>query len=379
MTKRKWIVAGLAALVIVAAVIARGFWSPQGAVAQAPGQGQQQNQRVVPVEIASATMRRMPVRIEALGTVTPMASVAIKSRIESTIADVHFADGARVARGDVLFTLDARAIEAQIKQAEGALARERAQLEGAERDVKRYSDLLGRGATTQVNLDNARTQAEMLRGALKAGEATLENLRVQMSYATIRAPISGRISAAAVKAGNFVRPADTAPLATINQIAPVYVAFAVPQRNLPDVQMAIRNESARIEAKMPGDRRVASGTPTMIDNAVDPSTGMVTIRAVIDNEDEMLWPGALVNVSLILRVEDALTVPAVAVQTGQGGSFVFVIRDGAAVVRPVTVARTLDNLAVIGSGLAAGETVVTDGQLLLGEGVKVAPRRKAGS
>lgn len=379
MTKRKWIVAGLAALVIAAAVIARGFWSPHGAVAQAPGQGHQQNQRVVPVEIASATMRRMPVRIEALGTVTPMASVAIKSRIESTITDVHFADGARVARGDVLFTLDARAIEAQIKQAEGVLARERAQLEGAERDVKRYSDLLGRGATTQVNLDNARTQAEMLRGALKAGEATLENLRVQLSYATIRAPISGRISAAAVKAGNFVRPADTAPLATINQIAPVYVAFAVPQRNLPDVQMAIRNESARIESRMPGDRRVASGIPTMIDNAVDASTGMVTIRAVIDNEDEMLWPGALVNVSLILRVEDALTVPAVAVQTGQGGSFVFVIRDGAAIVRPVTVARTLENLAIIGSGLAAGETVVTDGQLLLGEGVKVAPRRKAGS
>lgn len=377
MTKRYLIFALLAALAVVGVALGlRDSVPSHGTVAQAPAPPQE---RVIPVDTAAAVRRPVPVRVEAIGTVVPIASVAVKSRIDTQILEVHFLDGARVKEGDLLFTLDARALQAQIKQAEGVLARDRAQLEGAERDLKRFSELVGRGAATQVNLDNARTQAEMLRASVKAGEFALENLRVQLSYTEIRAPISGRISAASVKSGNFVRPADTAPLATINQIAPIYVAFSVPQRLLPDVRMAIQNESAKLEAKMPGDARTSQGTPTMIDNTVDAATGMVTIRATMQNKDEHLWPGALVNTQLTLRVEDAVTVPSVAVQTGQSGTFVFVVRDSVARVQPVTVSRSVENMAVIGKGLEHGDTVVTDGQLLLGDGVRVAPRRRAGA
>ncbi len=376
MTKPRWILAILAVLALMGAALGlRDAVTPPGAVAQGPA-GQQ---RAVPVDTAVAVRKPVPVRIDSIGTVMPIASVALKSRLETQVMEVHFSDGSRVKEGDLLFTLDARALQAQIKQAEGILARDRAQFEGAERDLRRFSELVGRGAATQVNLDNARTQVEMLRASVKAGESALENLRVQLSYTEIRAPIPGRISAASAKAGNFVRPADTTALATINQIAPIYVAFSVPQRLLPDVRKAIQNESAKLEAVMPGDPQLSQGTPTMIDNAVDAATGMVSIRATMENKDERLWPGALVNTQLILRVEDAVTVPSVAVQTGQSGTFVFVVREGVARVQPVTVTRSVENTAVIGKGLEDGDTVVTDGQLLLGDGVRVAPRRKAGA
>jgi multidrug efflux system membrane fusion protein len=306
--------------------------------------------------------------------------VAVRARLDSEIVGVHFSDGASVRQGDLLFTLDSRALEAQIRQAEGNVARDKAQLEGAERDVRRYTELVARSATPVVNLDNARTSGDSFRAAIKADEGALENLRVQLSYCTIRAPISGRISAAAVKVGNFVRTGDAAPLAIINQIAPIYNAFAVPQRNLSEVRQALAGEGATVEAMVPGDERRAQGRVTMIDNTVDPTTGMVTMRATMENADEVLWPGALVTTLLTLRVEQAVTVPSTAVLVGQNGNYVYLVKDGAALVRPVTVARVIDNETVIANGLDGDETVVTDGQLLLSNGTKVAPRGpKAGS
>ena len=195
-----------------------------------------QRPRMVSVELAKAERKSMPVDVDAIGMVTPISSVALKSRLETTIVAVHFEDGAKVSEGDLLFTLDSRQIDAQIEQAEGVLAKDQAQLEGAQRDLRRYNDLVGKGATTQVNVDNARTQSDILTGTIKADQAALDNLKVQKSYTTIRAPFSGRIGAANVKVGNFVRPADTAPLAVINQMAPVYVTFAVPQRVLVDLR-----------------------------------------------------------------------------------------------------------------------------------------------
>jgi RND family efflux transporter MFP subunit len=369
----------VAALVAVAgiAVVARGYWTPDGAVAQAP---QGQAARGIPVEVATAQRKKLPVQLEALGTVTPIASVAIKSRIETEIVGVHFADGATVKQGDLLFTLDGRVIEAQIKQADGQLARDKAQLEGSERDVRRYTELVAKAATPQMNLDNAKTQSDIFRAAIQGDEASLQNLRVQLSYCTIRAPISGRISGAAVKIGNFVRPADVVPLATIIQLAPVYVTFSVPQRNLPDIRQALAAETATLDAIVPGDARQASGQVTFIENTVDASTGMVMIRATMPNTDDLLWPGTLVNTKLTLRIEDAVSVPATAVQVSQQGSFVFVVKDGAARVQPVTVARVVGNETVIEKGLVGGEVVVTDGHLLLTNGSRVAPReRKAGA
>jgi multidrug efflux system membrane fusion protein len=371
MTKRKWILAAAALLGLVAVALLSRSWSTSN---NAAAQNARQAARAVPVEVAIAEKKPVPVRLQALGNVTPIASVAIKARLETVITGVHFADGARVKEGDLLFTLDSRQIEAQIQQAEGALARDQAQLEQAERDVRRYTELIGRGATTQVNLDNAKTQADTFRAAIKGDQAALENLKVQLSYCRITAPIAGRISAASVKVGNFVRPGDTASLATINQTSPIYVSFSVPQRFLPDVRQAIGAETATIETIIPGETRRASGTVTMIENAVDAATGTVVIRATMPNIEELLWPGTLVTTELTLRVEQAVTVPSTAVQVSQTGDFVFVVKNGAANVQPVKVERVFESLSVITSGLAGGETVVTNGQLLLSNGTKVAPR-----
>jgi RND family efflux transporter MFP subunit len=373
---RLLIVAGLIGAAILAAVFVRTPWSGDDAMVQRSPAGA----RAVSVQIASAERRSVPVDVEAIGTVTPIASVALKSRLETTIIAVHFEDGARVNKGDVLFTLDARQIDAQIAQAEGNLAKSKSSLVGAERDVRRYSELIGKGATTQVNLDNATTQADILRATIEADQAALDNLKVQKTYTVIRAPISGRISAAAVKAGNFVRPADTAPLATINQLAPIYVAFSVPQRVLSDLRAAMAVSASAVIATMPGDPKPERGTVAMIENTVDPATGMVAVRAVMDNPDERLWPGALVPTRLIVRHEEAVVVPSEAVQRSQGGDFVFLVKDGKARVQPVKVMRTFEGRSVLADGLAGGEDVVIDGQLLLSDGATVAPReRKAGA
>ena len=370
MTKRKWLF-GVAALALIGSVLlVRGLWTSDGVAARS-----QTRARVVPVEVATAERKQVPVRIESLGNVTPIASVAIKPRLDTTITAVHFSDGAEVKKGEPLFTLDGRAIEAQIAQTEGAIARDRAQLEGAERDVRRYTDLVARSATPQVNLDNAKTQADVFRAAIKADTGLLDNLKVQLGYCNITAPIDGRISAANVKVGNFVRQADTTPMATLTHMAPVYVSFTVPQKLLPEIRQALAAKTASIEAVIPGEAKHASGQVTMIDNTVDPSTGMVTIRATMPNKDELLWPGTLVTTELTLRVEEAVVVPSNAVQVSQTGNFVFVINNDVAKIQPVKVERTVGSLSVIGSGLNGGETIVTDGQLLLSNGTQVSARK----
>ena len=375
MIKRKWLI-GVAVLALIGTVVlVRLLASGDGAAARSQAQ-----ERVVPVDVATAERKPVPVRLDALGTVTPIASVAIKARVDTNIVGVHFRDGQEVNQGDLLFTLDGRAIEAQIAQTEGAIARDQAQLEGAIRDVTRYTDLVAKSATPVVNLDNAKTQADVYRAAIKSDQGLLDNLKVQLSYCTITAPITGRISAAAVKVGNFVRQADTSPMATINQMAPVYVSFTVPQKNLPDIRQALANETATIDAIVPGSDKRAGGQVTMIENTVDPATGMAMIRATMPNKDEILWPGTLVTTEMTLRIEDAVVVPSNAVQVSQTGSFVFVVKDRTAEVQPVTVERTVGTSSIISKGLAGGETVVTEGQLLLSNGTRVNPRGpKAGT
>lgn len=374
MTRRKTL--GVVFLIAVAAAAAAmwKWYPPQSAVAQAPAPGA----RSVPVEVAQAVSRLVPLQVDALGNVTPIASVAIKSRLDNEIVEVKFADGARVKRGDVLLLLDTRALDAQIRQAEGNLARDRAMLEGAERDFRRYTELVSKGATPVTNLDNARTQSDSFRAAIQADQAVLDNLRVQLTYSTITAAISGRISAASVKVGNFVRSADLTPIATINQISPIYVSFAVPQRYLPDLRKAIAAESATIDATIPGSDNHASGAVSMIENSVDAATGMATIRATMPNEDELLWPGTLINVRLTLRQEQSVVVPSPAVQVSQQGTFVFVVVNNVAQVRSVKVGRIVGGETVIESGLKDDETVVTNGHLLLTNGAQVTIR-KAGA
>jgi RND family efflux transporter MFP subunit len=336
--------------------------------------------RAVSVLATVAERKPVPVQVDAIGTVSTIQSVAIKSRIETMIDAVKFDDGAKVSEGDVLLMLDARQIDAQIAQAEGVVQKDQAQLAGAERDLARYGELIGKGATPQLNVDNAKTQVDTFKGALLSDQAMLENLKVQKSYTIIRAPISGRISAAAVKIGNFVRPSDNGPIATINQMAPVYVAFAVPQRYLPELREAMNSGTTRVIATMPGATKSETGKVAMIENTVDATTGMVTVRGIMDNTAETLWPGTLVSTRLEIRTENAITVPSAAVQRSQNGDFVFIVKDGKAATQPVTVDRTADGNSVIATGLSGGETVVVDGQLLLSNGTPVDVRtRKAGA
>ena len=376
MKKRTLIlVVGAIAVATAAGFITRSSWMGGSSNAQAP-----QRPRMVSVELAKAERKSMPVDVDAIGMVTPISSVALKSRLETTIVAVHFEDGAKVNEGDLLFTLDSRQIDAQIEQAEGVLAKDQAQLEGAQRDLRRFNDLVSKGATTQVNVDNAKTQSDILTGTIKADQAALDNLKVQKSYTTIRAPFSGRIGVANVKVGNFVRPADTTPLAVINQMAPVYVTFSVPQRVLVDLRESMAKGVSGVTATIPGRQHSETGKVAMVENTVDATTGMVTVRGVMNNENETLWPGTLVATKLVIRSEDAVVVPTVAVQRSQSGNFVFVVRDGKAKVQPVKVDRTSQGLSVISEGLAGDESVVVDGQLLLSDGSKVAPRtKKAGA
>ena len=335
---------------------------------------------MVSVELAKAERKSVPVDVDAIGTVTPISSVALKSRVETTIVSVHFEDGAKVAEGDLLFTLDSRQIDAQIEQAEGRWPRIRRSSRAPSAISRRYNDLVGKGATTQVNVDNAKTQSDILIATIKADQAALDNLKVQKSYTLIRSPFAGRISAANVKVGNFVRPADTAPLAVINQMAPVYVTFAVPQRVLVDLRDAMTKGDSGVIATIPGHARSENGKVAMVENTVDATTGMVTVRGIMNNENETLWPGTLVSTKLIIRNEDAIMVPTVAVQRSQEGNYVFVVKDGAAKKQSVKVDRTSQGISVISEGLTGDESVVVDGQLLLSEGTRVEPRpKKAGA
>jgi membrane fusion protein, multidrug efflux system len=368
MIKRNWLIGGAALALIGIVVLARGFWTTDGAAARS------QAQRTVPVETATAERKMLPVRLTALGNVTPIASVAIKTQVDTTITAVHFRDGASVQRGDLLFTLDCRQIQADMKRVQAVIDGAQSTLEQSQRDVERYTDLAARNATPIVTLNNAQTAVNVSRATAESNRAQLENLKVQLDFCSIRAPISGRISMANVKVGNFVRQADTTPMATINQMVPVYVTFTVPQKNLPDIRKAIAAETATVEAIVPGDDKRASGQVTMIENTVDPATGMATVRATMPNTDELLWPGTLVTTDMTMRNEDGVVVPSNAVQVSQTGTFVFVVKDGAARVQPVKVERQVGTESVIASGLNGGETVVTEGQLLLSNGTRVNAR-----
>jgi len=389
MTKSKALF-GLLTIAIVGAAAATGIvgtdtlanWFPPlkwvtGDKAVAQSQQGRPTQRAVAVEVGRAVKKKTPVMLGALGNVSTIASVAVRTRIDNEIVGIHFSDGAFVKQGDLLVTLDSRMIEAQVAQAEGNVARDQAQLEGALRDFRRYTELVPKGATPVLNLENAQTQVDTFRAAIRADQAALENLKVQLSFCSVRAPISGRISQAAIKVGNFARSADTIPIATINQLAPIYVTFTVPQRSLPEVRLAIAETGASIEAAIPGDNRRAAGVITMIENTVDPTTGMATLRATMPNADELLWPGSLVTVEITLRSEDAVVVPSAAVQVSQQGNFVYVVKDNVATVTPVKVSRQLGDETVIASGLNDGDVVVTDGHLLLTDGARVNVRERA--
>ena len=357
----------------------KGSASP-AAMAQPQGRrGRANPAGAVPVVVTSVEPKAMPIVIEAVGTVQSISSVQLKSRLDSQIMKVNVEEGALVKEGDLLFELDARTLKAQLSQVEAQIRKDQAQLEQAKRDTQRAADLLTKGAGTVVQRDTNLSLQRALEAQIEADEAMRQNILTQITYSEIRAPVSGRISSIPYKAGTTLRVGDntaTAVLATINQVDPIFVSFAMPQVFLTDLRAAMAKGGVKVNAVIDDDHK-QSGVIAFLENTVDANTGTVTAKARIANANEGLWPGQFVKVEVVLGIEpEALSVPAAAVQLGTQGPYVFVIKDGnTAEVRPITIKRTQYGESVIGGGLKAGESVVIDGQLRLVNGASVAVRQ----
>ncbi len=330
----------------------------------------------IPVLVAAAQRQTVAIKLGAIGTAQPIASVGVKSRIDAQIAEVKVQDGQYVKAGDTLFLLDSRAAEAQVLQAQAQLARDKAQLANANRDVGRYAPLVAKDFVSRQQYDTAVATAQALEASVQADDAALQNAKVQLTYYTIAAPMDGRLGMVTAKAGNNVKANDV-PFLSINQVKPIYVTFSVAERELPGIRAAMAAGPVRVDALAAGDKgRPVQGRLAFFDNAVDTTTGTIALRAIFENGDERLWPGQFVNVTLVLGEEpNALVVPQAAVQLGQASPFVFVVKpDNTAEARKVAVSRTVDGQSVIASGLEAGERVVVDGQLRLSNGSRVQVR-----
>jgi multidrug efflux system membrane fusion protein len=328
---------------------------------------------LVPVRVGTVEKKSVPVQIGNVGTVTAYNTVSIRALVNGEIMQVHFREGQDVRKGDALFTIDPRPYEAALAQAEAALARDRAQLENANADARRYADLVQKDYVTQQQYDAVRANAAAFAATVRADEATVQRAKLDLGYCSITSPIDGRTGVVMVQSGNVVKANDV-PLVTIIQLVPVYVAVAVPERELPEIRRRQAQRPLAVQADDAATNRlIASGTLTFIDNTVDRATGTITLEATFSNADRALWPGEFVNARITLStISDAIVAPQGAVQNGQQGTYTYVVKsDDTVETRRVVVARQLIDGAVIEKGLSAGERVVTDGQLRLRPGAKV--------
>ena len=336
--------------------------------------GTQNRAPAVAVVPGQVERKPMPVVLDTVGAVQPVASVSIRPRIDSQIVQIHVKEGDAVKTGDPILSLDARSIEAQIRQAEAAIEKDSAQIAQSQRDLARIETLLTTNVASRQQADTARTALAMHQATLAADLATLENLKVLRTYYDIRSPVDGRIGSIPLKVGSTVRTGDQTPLAVINQINPVYVSFAVPQTSLPMLQQAMRAGPVRVDVTIPeSDGPPLQGGIAFMENTVEVGSGTLTVKAEVANREERLWPGLFVRARVTFRTDpQSVTVPQAAVQVGQKGPFVFVIKpDQTVELRPVVVDRTIDGQTVIAKGLEGGERVVVDGQLRLVPGARV--------
>ena len=328
----------------------------------------------IPVSAVQVTTKDIPYELTATGTVEPRQTAQVEAQVTGIVTRVAFHEGDEVAPGQLLFQIDPRPFQAALAQAVATMHRDSAQALQADRDADRYAALVKQDYVTQEDYDTKRAAAAAADATVRADSANVTAARLNLEYASVRAPIGGRTGGLLVKEGNLARANNVTPLVIINQIRPILVRFAVPQANLPQIQR-FKGNDLQIRVN-PGAGNTASdevGHLTFMDNAVDTSTGTVLLKGEFANEDRALWPGQFVNVRLELYVEKSATVvPAAAVTTGQTGTFVFVVNpDQTVTLRPVTVERTAGGLAVISQGIKSGETVVTDGQVRLASGSKV--------
>jgi len=328
----------------------------------------------VPVTVGEVAHKAMPLEVRAIGSVEPSLSVAIRAQVTGVLTSVNFTEGGDVSEGQVLFTLDPRPLESAVKQAEANLQRDIAQVANAREQAKRIGELAQRGIATREQVDTSRATVAALEGTLGADEAAVENARVQLEYATIKAPTAGRTGALIVHPGNLIRANDMTPLVVINQLTPIRVVFAVPEAQLATVKRYMAEGDVPVDAVVPNDPKPAAGRITFIDNTVDQTTGTIKVKGTFLNIDHRLWPGQYVNVVVKLATDpNALVVETLAIQTGPEGSYVYVVKpDQTVEFRPVQVGRVVGTESIVASGLTAGETVVTDGHLRLVPGSRIA-------
>ena len=363
----------LAALVIAIGIAYVGYGQITSGAGKKPEPGRREGRPAVPVTVVTAVQKIMPVQVEAVGTVEPYSTVSIRSQVTGAITKVHFKEGQDVKEGDLLFTVDTRPFEATLKQAEANLAKDMAMLANAREQSRRYAELVKKQYVSQEQYDQIKTNADAIEATVEADKANVENAKVQLSYCRIYSPVTGRTGTLLVNEGNVVRTNDATPLVIINQISPIYVTCTLPEQNLPEVKRRLASGKLTVQAVMPeNEQQPEAGDLSFVDNSVDRTTGTIKMKGTFRNTDRRLWPGQFVKAVLKLTDQDAIVVPSEAVQTGQQGQHVFVVRGDSAVdVRPVVVGRSINGESVVDQGLKAGERVVTDGQFLLGPGSRI--------
>lgn len=327
----------------------------------------------IPVTVASVVQKVVPIQLRTIGTVEPYATVGIKSQITAELMQVHFQEGQHVKRGDSLFTLDKKPCEATIKQVKANLARETIQMQQIQKELQRKRDLFDRRIISFDEYDKLSSSAQSLEAAVRADTAALEYAELQLSYCTISSPLDGRTGSLLIHPGNLLK-ANDAILVHINQIKPIYVTFSIPEQELASFQKYSAEKKPEVLAFIPPDtERPETGVYSFMENTVDRNTGTIRIKATFENKEERLWPGQFVNVVLILSYQrDAIVVPSQAIQTGQIGSYVFVVKSDLTVdAIPVVAVRDIEGETVIGKELQPETVVVTDGQLRLTKGSKV--------
>ncbi len=338
----------------------------------------------VPVTVAKAIAKSVPVQVEVIGNVEAYSNVSVRTQIAGEIERAYFTQGQDVKKGQLLFTLDRRPFQATLDQLEADLARDQAQLANARAQAERNEKLFQAGIISKDQYDTFRTTAQAQEATVRSGQAAIENAKINLSYCSIYSPLDGRTGSYQVYPGNIAKVNDTV-LVVINQVHPIFVTFAVPEQYLAEVKDYQARGPLAVEARIPNDPRPpSSGRLSFIDNAVDTATGTIKMRATFTNPDNRLWPGQYVNVVMRLTMQpNATVVPSQSVQTGPVGKYLFVVEPDAkgdlkGILRPVVVGATVEGETVIEKGVAPGETVVTDGQLLLAPGSKVEIKKGSG-
>jgi multidrug efflux system membrane fusion protein len=375
MSTQKKLFSGIFALALIAAVSVVVFQANRGSRADT-----QKGAPAVPVSVTTVGLKTVPVRLYAIGNVVPYTTVAVKARVDGQILSVHFKEGDEVKQGSVLFEIDPRPFSAALKQAQANLLKDKALLDRANEQEKRYKDLLTKNFISPDAYEQVRTNAATAAATVAADEAAIEAAKLSLDYCTIRSPVTGYAGRIQIQQGNLVKANDTNPLVTVNQIVPIYAAFSVPEQNIADIRKYQGNGELKVQAAFTNAAHApVPGKLSFLDNSADTTTGTIQLKAEFANADKALWPGQFVNVVLTLYDQkDVLVTPSVAVQNGPNGQYVFVVKpDFTVELRNIKVARAEGDDTVVASGLNPGDQVVTVGQLRLAPGTRVSVPKAA--